>query len=158
MIQTKRGNCTLSISPTVFPPRSILPIQSVRRSIPAILIVVFITAIIGIVMGGRGLEYIFSFAVGLATFAGWIRLTMPLQLTIVGESKAEAARKITELIEQPSVFGFKYNKISGSDHWMPAGPDLYTWDPAIRIEYSTEFIVVTGPGCIIQSISSAISK
>jgi hypothetical protein len=138
--------------------RSLLPVQSLARSIPLIIIVGAIVVIGAAVFQETDpLVHALAMIAGLGAACPALRLLLPSRLTLTGPSRDAALNRVINLIEQPSVlFGFRYVRSADSNRWRPVGPDLYPWDPSIRVRRTETQIFVIGPACIMKSIPMAI--
>ena len=132
-------------------PRRLFPIQSIGRAIPlATIIAVVAFAACAVTRGGIW-DGVFGFVVGMVCGLGAMRFTLPMTLHIQGLNYRAIVGEIVGLIETPT-FGFKYYSVQ-TDVWIPNGPDIYTWDPAIRISRTDNEVVIQGPGIVIRSIT-----
>lgn len=134
-------------------PRSLLPFQSLKRSVPFIVFVVVLSLIMGPFFGGRFWEYPFVMLAGLFFSLPALRLLLPVSATLTGPARAEVLSHVTGTLERPSMFlGFRYVKTGDANEWKPVGPDLYPWDPSIRVATEEDAIHITGPAVILRSI------
>ena len=141
---------------TIGYPRCLLPVQSFRRAVPLLLLVVTIVLVIGSLMKSRDIiVYVFAFLVAMSSALGWIRLLLlPKSLIIRGINAKPIVNEIIYLIEKPSL-GFRY-RCSVPGVWTLNGPDIYPWDPSIRISWSENEASIVGPGVTIKLIAQRV--
>lgn len=135
-------------------PRRLLPIQSFRRSVPLVAIVAIASALIGYIMGDGIVVSVVCFFIGLTCSFGALSLTLPMTLEVSGLNSSKIISEVISIIETPSL-GFRYN-MESSGIWHPSGPDVYAWDPTIRLVTSGATSTITGPGVIMKGIARLV--
>lgn len=109
-------------------------------------------------MHGHSSDYVFAFLMGVAMALVTLRFMMPVCIRATGADRARAIGYVIELIERPSLLGFRYSRVGSEFHWIPSGPDIYTWDPSIRIVESEHEVRVIGPACVLNLIYTSLKS
>ena len=140
---------------TIGYPRCLLPVQSFRRAVPLLLLVVTIVLVIGNLVKSRDVViYAFAFLIGISSALGWVRFLLPKSLRVSGINAKPIVNEIICQIERPSL-GFRY-RCSVPGVWTLNGPDIYPWDPSIRISWSENEASIVGPGVTIKLIAQRV--
>lgn len=100
-------------------------------------------------MGGNGFTYMLAYLVSSVSVLAALRYGLPSKIVISGSQRNIIAARAVTLIEQSSI-GFRYTKAADNQRWKMPGPDIYPWDPSVRIEYGADKISITGPGCTMS--------